>query len=502
MPLGPAARGVEQAGQVPPKVKEKSIAKQEVLASRRGFVKFVSRLTTIMQKTPSPLCKFVRRFFLHHNSNDINNSSNNNDIARLPIGSGGRPFPCQPRYGVSGLQVLPRSNQRKERYTFTRSFRRVVNIYAGVQSWCALGRPARPPLGSRGVSPLLHSTAASALDSFEEGLWVLAHEPGAFAGVSGGRAAVAAMLAQLAEGEGSSKWHSVCDDVCDERGEGEEYLQAVAAGVDPLLGVTSEELNERPAATADMAFCAERFGLPDLSIKFPLQKWAGAKWGRILADPDLHLPNPCPKGPCPPVCLRATRPEWLSYVGRLARATMAKGLPHKVIPKGPNQEELWAGAFPVPKSKTEDRAITDRRRKNWSERDDLPRPKMPIGCQFVKRILHKGKVLRHQIFDLPHFYHHLCPGALHLKHSPLGPPLTRAEAESIGLVIEEDDGSDVIQPCLDVLAMGDKKAVALAQSAHEGLIRAAGIQSDQLVHHGAPPPLRGTRREKESSGSG
>lgn len=54
--------------------------------------------------------------------------------------------------------------------------------------------------------------------------------------------------------------------------------------------------------------------------------------------------------------------------------------------------------------------------------------------------------------------------------------------------IEEDDGSEWIQSCLNVLAMGDKKAVALAQSAHEGLVAAAGIKPEQLVYHGAPPP--------------
>ena len=72
---------------------------------------------------------------------------------------------------------------------------------------------------------------------------------------------------------------------------------------------------------------------------------------------------------------------------------MALAFPRREVPRGPNGEDLAAGAFPVPKSTTVDRSILDRRRKNWAERR-WPPPLLPHAVTFCRYILQDGKQLR------------------------------------------------------------------------------------------------------------
>lgn len=168
---------------------------------------------------------------------------------------------------------------------------------------------------------------------------------------------------------------------------------------------------------------------------------------------------------------------------------MVEGRGASSVRKAPGGEDLWAGGFPVPKSADEDRAITDMRRGNWAQTKKVPKVRLPCGADFEHGTLHPGKTLVHHIFDLPHFYHHLFTGGAYIRVSPLRPPLTRAEAEGIGLPFPKDlPLGEKIQPCLRVLAMGDHKAVGIAQNAHEAMLRAAGIEEGYMLKYGEPLP--------------
>ena len=98
----------------------------------------------------------------------------------------------------------------------------------------------------------------------------------------------------------------------------------------------------------------------------------------LLDMPDELLVEDCPDGPLPGMFLKAKREEWLKYVARLSAAEMCVAVPASAVPSGPNGEPLGAGTFPVPKTADEDRAVTDRRRKNWAEKKVRP-PRLPVG---------------------------------------------------------------------------------------------------------------------------
>ena len=96
-----------------------------------------------------------------------------------------------------------------------------------------------------------------------------------------------------------------------------------------------------------------------------------------MLDPDAFLVEPSPEGKCPRMFLRANQKEWLQYLARLSDAEMLISIPVDDVPLGPNGEHLGSGAFPVGKSAEEDRAVTDRRPKNWGEKK-LRAPRLPI----------------------------------------------------------------------------------------------------------------------------
>ena len=82
----------------------------------------------------------------------------------------------------------------------------MCNLYAGVLSFYALGRPSHiPSVPPAGLQQALGATSRSALATYEEGIRVLLREPRCFSGVSGGRAVIAAQLAELAVVRGSSR---------------------------------------------------------------------------------------------------------------------------------------------------------------------------------------------------------------------------------------------------------------------------------------------------------
>jgi len=187
------------------------------------------------------------------------------------------------------------------------------------------------------VRQALHATAASALDTYGEGIRVLLRDPRAWSGSTGGRAAIAAQLENLAEAEGSGKLR------------GDLAASRVPAG-DILLGRIKEEEGERPAA-GDVAFVASWFGLPAPSILLPLQEWVSPEWRRLLQDPASLIAKEGERdGPIPPVCLKASMDEWLAYLQRLNGAWMIEGRAEEACVHGPNGEALWAGGFPVPKT--------------------------------------------------------------------------------------------------------------------------------------------------------
>jgi hypothetical protein len=178
----------------------------------------------------------------------------------------------------------------------------------------------------------------------------------------------------------------------------------------------------------------------------------------------------------------AKKPEWMAFLRRKVRARMVKGVDEKLIPRGPGGEELWAGCFPVAKSWKKDRAVDERRRKNWAERrwrGDKP----SHAVHFVRKILKPKRRVRYSKFDAPNFYHNLWPGPAHLPHNPTGPPITREEARSIGLIIEPgfDAGGDLIQPCATTVCMGAGNGCTLAQRGHRKMVKKAGLPAYKIM---------------------
>ena len=143
-----------------------------------------------------------------------------------------------------------------------------------------------------------------------------------------------------------------------------------------------------------------------------------------------------------------------------------------LVPRGPNGEDLSAGAFAVRKDEKRDRAITDRRRKNWAEIDP-PDPELPHACCFCALRIPDGEIIRISVADLSDYFHDLRIDE-HIYHNPLGDAMPLAQARALGLPLHDDLARHLdyflVRPCLRVMAMGDSKAVPIAQSVHRGMI--------------------------------
>lgn len=158
-----------------------------------NFCRFVCTLSRAVCKVRSPMSTSIRRFLLHPGCTSPS------------LRGGDRPFPC-PRPRSLESPDVPRSGRRRDRFNLGKSVRTLCNLYAGAMGFYALGRPKHIPSDAvPGLRSALHATAESALTRYEEGIRVMLREPRCFSGVSGGRAAIAAQLADLAVPQGSSR---------------------------------------------------------------------------------------------------------------------------------------------------------------------------------------------------------------------------------------------------------------------------------------------------------
>ena len=138
---------------------------------------------------------------------------------RLPsFQNGGRPFPCAPPH-VLDPAARPSSNRRARRFCVGFAERALCNCYAGVLSWYALGRPGPNAQRTAGFEAMcaggdgigagpdgvaaLGPASLEALRTYVHEVRLMRREGSAFAGSSGGRAAVVAALSAL-EGEAGS----------------------------------------------------------------------------------------------------------------------------------------------------------------------------------------------------------------------------------------------------------------------------------------------------------
>jgi hypothetical protein len=168
------------------------------------------------------------------------------------------------------------------------------------------------------------------------------------------------------------------------------------------------------------------------------------------------------------------------------------------VARGPHNESFVSGIFVVVKDADKDRALTDRRRQNWGELDVITSP-LASAAQLTRLTLADHLEYRVSVSDLPEYFHMLSGGETHALANPIGHTFSAEELCLAGVPVPDElMHSQAIQPCLLAIAMGDKKAVAIAQEFHLQLLR-QGNYSAPLLSHGSPVPsassiARGCRR--------
>lgn len=443
----------------------------------RAFSLLVRRLLQWSERDPGPLARFLSKYYLP--------TVGYEGSRWAALRGSARPFPSRAAIPPEQLleSSLPRGRKR-ERYMHRWSRGVFLNAMVGFLSWQALGRPDWMSPAALGeyvdavaktdadtvdsLEPSLRPVTKEAVGRFRDGIARLS--PETFAGVSGGRATTAEILTGLM---GMSVWY-----------QGVFSADAITG----LLRREAEETNERVGASR-MEFIAERQGLPAKSALIPVETWLPESWVAVLENPMERLVDTAPVGCCPRRYHAASESEWEKLVSRKAGSKMMVGVAKGLVPRGPRNEELWSGAFPVPKSKEEDRSIDDRRRKNLAEKRWRGR-KPGHGCHYTKSLLCPGRRRKSHIGDAPHFYHNIHGGRKHAVHNPTGPPIRRDRAVALGLpmLAEFDDGGEWIQPCTVSIVMGDAKGVTLASEAHAGMLKAVGLREEWLATWDGPDP--------------
>ncbi len=85
------------------------------------------------------------------------------------------------------------------------------------------------------------------------------------------------------------------------------------------------------------------------------------------------------------------------------------------------------------------------------------------------------------ISDLSDYYRTLDAGRRHDGFNPLGPTWSIQDLLHYGSPSAAGrDPASLVQPCLRSLAMGDSKAVPLAQAAHCAVLAEAGVEAPDL----------------------
>ena len=148
---------------------------------------------------------------------------------------------------------------------------------------------------------------------------------------------------------------------------------------------------ERPGEKA-LEFKCERMSFPSKGAGFPLLRWIPPSWGERLPRPDRLLADPRPAGKCPKMSYRVPMGEWEKCLGCTGAACMVVCFLVEEVLVGPGGEDLPPGVPPVPNGAAKDRAVVDRRSKNWSERD-WESLRRPYAVPLIGKVWRKGRRL-------------------------------------------------------------------------------------------------------------
>ena len=173
---------------------------------------------------------------------------------------------------------------------------------------------------------------------------------------------------------------------------------------------------------------------------------------------------------------------------KLLHSHMALLVPERDLPRTKAGAILKGGFFCAAKNASEDRLIYDRRPEN-STMQKLDWLRLPSASCFRKRLLKPGQFLRGSGDDLRNYYYMLALPEDWICHNCVGivyQPLSLKSSLTSRL------GGERYFLCLRVLGMGDNNACDIAQATHEAVLQGKGFLSpEQVLKHGAPPPVRG-----------
>jgi len=359
------------------------------------------------------------------------------------------------------------------------------NIYAGSMTWLALGSPKHVhSLCPRSCAAGVRRTTASALALFnQEWNYVCRSESGTQ--FTGGRANLAGQLrvncsanvpAYGVDIRSRSWWKSQLPGVS---------MWSTAAWALPV---------EAGGRGAFKHFEGDRISLPSRSFHLPSADLVRSKrpdLASALEEPESNVLPLEERGEFPKVSHVTNRKEALRYFKRKYDAGMLKVHRLSSIPKGPDGVPLSAALVAVSKGADApaDRGVSDRRLSNWCEKD-LPCPKLAHGCQLTRlsSSADLGESWEFSLSDLPDCFHNLSAKGKHEIHNAEGVPYRARELRGIGISVDEDiSDAEWCMCCCTTIVMGDKKAVAIAQTAHLQMLEEGGC-SGPWLEYGRPVP--------------
>ena len=118
---------------------------------------------------------------------------------------------------------------------------------------------------------------------------------------------------------------------------------------------------------------------------------------------------------------------------------------------------------------------------NWLEHP-VECPRLADATVLTRLSLRPEECLQGCVSDLPDYFTVLGSGPAHVPFNPLGREWTAAELRQAGVEVAQDVEDDTLcQGCLRDIAMGDHKAVAVAQTVHAELLHRGGCARAALA---------------------
>jgi len=359
----------------------------------------------------------------------------------------------------------------------------IENIYAGSMSWLALGCPVHvQSSGPRTTGVFMRRTSSLALDLFMKE-WNYVCRRAADTQFSGGRADLAGRFRS--------------DQPADVAAYG-GHIQSRSWWKNHLPGVSSWRTAawalplETSGRGAFKHFEGDRISLPVKSVHLPSADLVRDMRPDLAAALDNPNGNVLPldeRGPMPHVSHVTNHKEALRYFKRKSDADMLKVHRLSSIPKGPDGKPLSSGLVAVSKgvNAPADRGVSDRRLANWGERD-LPCPKLAHGCLLTRLSSDRGKgeTWRFSLSDLPDCFHNLSAKGEHEIYNAEGVPFRAKVLRGAQIPVDDDIlDAEWCMCCCTTIVMGDKKAVAIAQTAHLQMLK-DGHCDVSLLEYGIP----------------